>query len=346
MSAVSTGAYRTVSCLAAAALAAGGAPAPAAAAPGVPDPPVSCAYRVVELDPPDGAEVTARALNDRGQVVGALRTPDGALYPFRWQGGVLTELPVLEPAPDGWGLARDVNIHGDVVGGSDAGGVQHAVLWRQGRAIDLGAGFATAINDRGQVVGTRSTAGGELRGFIWERGRTRDLGIAGPTEPLDINERGEVVGWSGAGAEPDQRAFLWRDGTVSWLPSTGRWSRANAINERGEMVGTTSVDDGEPVSRAVRWQRDGTMTWLGTLPGGNASGAAAVNDHGLIVGSGNLVPYGLAEHAFRYRSGVLVDLFPLGVPAEAAHSLQGLDNRGRILTATRLYVPSRWRVCG
>ncbi|GID29829.1 hypothetical protein [Paractinoplanes brasiliensis] len=299
-------------------------------------------YRAVPLVGVDGERAGAFAMNDSGQVVGQFETADRALHPFRWERGRMTDLGVLETGPDERGMARDINAHGDVVGSSDRGGLQRAVLWRRGHIVDLGdlgsgSSYASAINDRGQIVGTSWTADGEPRGFIWQHGRMRDLGVGGFTQPLDINNKGQVVGWSGRGVEGPQYAFLWQHGTVTWLTTSTR-SRAHAINDRGEIVGSITDGTTEPISRAVRWLH-GRMTFLGSLPGGNASGAVAINEHGVILGSGNVAPFSADEHAFLYSRGTLRDLTLAGVPAEVAHGVRDINNRGQLLIAATLYIP-------
>ena len=62
----------------------------------------------------------------------------------------------------------------------------HAVLWQNGKAIDLGnlggdgksfGIFANGLNDYGQVVGASDTAGdASFHGFLWQRGHITDLG--------------------------------------------------------------------------------------------------------------------------------------------------------------------------
>jgi probable HAF family extracellular repeat protein len=301
-------------------------------------------YRAVPLTGISGDRVGAYAMNDRGQVVGHYEVAPDVLHPFLWQRGRMTDLGVLETGPEERGMARDINAGGDVVGSSERGGRQRAVLWRRGRIIELGhlgsgSSYATAINDRGQIIGTSYTVSGEPRGFIWERGRMRDLGVGGFTQPLDINNRGQVVGWSGRGVEGPQHAFLWRRGVVTWLPP-GRGSRATAINDRGEIVG--SIDDriGEPVSHAVRWHR-GRMTQLGALPGGNASSAVAINERGQVLGIGNVQPDLAWAHAFLYWRGTLRDLTPAGVPATVAYGATDVNNRGQLLIGLAIYTPVR-----
>lgn len=187
---------------------------------------------------------------------------------------------------------------------------RQALVWRNGRTTTLGTlggkydpSYAASINERGQIVGYSRTAMGE-RAFLWQKGKMRDLGtlpgakasfIMGVTRvgdmnfsnyhPEAINDRGQVVGTS-ATANGTQHPFLWQNGGMTdlgILPG-GKYSAQPSINERGQIVGTiSSLKGATTVERAYVWQ-NGMMTDLGTL-GGPSSFAAAINDHGQIVGS-------------------------------------------------------------
>src|SRR6266849_5364546 len=69
---------------------------------------------------------------------------------------------------------------------------------------------ASAINERGQVVGASGTASGKQHAFLWQNGKMTDLGTLGGrgSHPRAINGRGQVVGDS-ATASGKQHAFLW-----------------------------------------------------------------------------------------------------------------------------------------
>lgn len=104
----------------------------------------------------------------------------------------------------------------------------------------------------------------------------------------------------------------------------GRHSQAVAINNRGQVVGTsTTADPG--VTHAFLW-RDGVMTDLGTLGGGEST-AVAINDRGEVVGTSTTASG--RYHAFLWRDGVLTDLGVL--PGKANSRAVAINNRGQVV---------------
>jgi probable HAF family extracellular repeat protein len=107
---------------------------------------------------PPGANYSfAWAINDRGDIVGAVsgEWTRAVLWPAT--GGVV-ELGVLAGDLHSW--ARAINNRGQIVGSSTAtDGTSRAFLWRAGTMIDLGplpggtSAVASAINDGGTIVG-------------------------------------------------------------------------------------------------------------------------------------------------------------------------------------------------
>ena len=234
---------------------------------------------------------------------------------FVWERGVMRPLPTLGGNN---GYAAGANNRGQVVGWAETDFRDptciapqvlqfQAVLWGprgQVQALpplegDLDSA-ATAINDRGQVVGISGTcyrAVGALsakHAVLWERGQVIDIGNLGGiawNTPAAINNRGDVAGFSDLpGDDPDRpnfHAFFWtRRGGIhdlGTLPGDTR-SLAFGLNERGQVVGESIGSTGR---RAFIWQGGAMMTDLNALvPPGSPRLLYAndINDEGEIVG--------------------------------------------------------------
>ncbi len=247
-------------------------------------------------------EISGVALNDRGQVLASVGIgPDSALF---WQDGRLTRIG----GPGA--VVRGLNNRGQVVGYTQDGPTgTRAFLWQAGKMTDLGTlggriSEAVAINDRGQVVGwseSRRTAApgvaARSHAFIWEAGRMTDLGtLGGPLSfATAINERGDVVGTATTGIERSwgfvEHVFLWKAGTMTDIDPPGLGVRLGdldngsypiALNNQGQVL-TYRYCCGGPQFGFV--SEDATTTRLGPLSAKGWSMPAAINDHGLVVGS-------------------------------------------------------------
>jgi probable HAF family extracellular repeat protein len=211
--------------------------------------------------------------------------------------------------------ATGVNVFGQVVGYSlTTAGATHAFLWQSGKMRDLGTlggsdSFAMGINARGQVVGFSNLAGGPSHAFLWQEGAMRDLGTLGGVESQarGVNNWGQVVGVAGTPQVGVTHAFLWQAGAamrdLGTLPGDS-FSDANAINDRGQVVGESSSGS---AFRAFTWS-NGAMTALPGL-GGDAF-ARDINIRGDVAGASHLP--GIDFHAVLWHAGVVHDLGTLG----------------------------------
>ena len=199
-----------------------------------------------------------------------------------------------------------INSAGDIVGESGVASGSHATLWLHSGTgpVDLGLlpgstgalSQARAINPSGDVVGVSEYKPGFNYGFLWQRGTMTALlplnGAAG-SEAIGINGRGDVVGMSRVGSS-DVHAVVWRRGSTTPVdlggPSTTSQRYANAINDRGDIVGQMQIDSlGETHAFVV--PQGGTLQDLNDL-GPSAQGwvieiALGINNRGEIVGFGH-----------------------------------------------------------
>jgi probable HAF family extracellular repeat protein len=156
---------------------------------------------VTDLGTLGGTESQSSAINDRGDVVGFSRTAgDASIHPFLYRDGVMRDLGTLGRAQ---GHAVDVNNHGVVVGYvSDVfDGFPVAFIFDRTMRTLLPGGpccmFPSAINDRGDVVGSIDGLGA----FLLEDGKLTRLDQLPAVKatwrqilPTDINDRGWIVG--------------------------------------------------------------------------------------------------------------------------------------------------------
>lgn len=188
-------------------------------------------------------------------------------------GWMLVDIGTLG-GPGSYGAA--VSNNGIVVGCSDAvPSGTHAFVYRNGAMQDLGTGADTsggnscalAVNDSGVVAGRSAT--GEL--VVWNGTNIAKLGIHGNVAAM--NDAGAIVGsHTDSGVE---RAFLYRDGSVTDLGAAGSPGFATGVNANTDVVGSVN-------GRAFLYTA-GSLRDLGTL-GGNNSVAKGINDRGQIVG--------------------------------------------------------------
>lgn len=242
---------------------------------------------------------------------------------FKWQNGVMTALPPF--AGGTHSFATGSNNWGQTVGWAENGVKDdtcnppqvlqfRATVWGPGkhqmRELPPLPGdrvsSATAINDRGQVVGISGACSNAVGGLsakssvIWENGkptRIDDFGGIAWNTPMAINQRGDVVGFANrsaaVGVSFRPNAFLWTKGQpvrrLPLLAEHGPEARGQAlgINEWRQIVGT-SCDSAGNNCLAVLW-RDGVPANLNLLvsPSGTAvlTSANDIDNLGRITGT-------------------------------------------------------------
>jgi probable HAF family extracellular repeat protein len=263
-------------------------------------------HSLVSLDDPrSGGQ--AFGLNDAGQIVGTSPMDSGYDQAWLYSDGITRDLGTLGGRVS---RAYDINSAGQVVGEAELpDGTLRAFLYDpQGGMRDLGTlsgsaddhSSAYAINNVGQVVGQSHTALETFHACLWENGAVRDLGSL-PGYPYsaatDINDTGQVVGWSMSetlifNTPTPMRAFLCEDGVMRDLGTLGgTCAQALEINNAGAVVGWSWTGDDPETSRAFLYT-DGALLDLNSLlpPGSGWTllEARAINDMGQIVGVGVL----------------------------------------------------------
>ena len=309
-------------------------------------------YSITDLGTFGGAQSSANAINNLGQVVGRADLTNSSpvwAHAFLYTNGVMTDLGVLGtytsgPATVSSSTAFGLNNNGEIVGqSSTASGAMHAFAFNKGAMTDLGVlpgtqqSTARAVNDNGQIVGWTIPAGPQ-HAFLYENGTMSDLGTLGGTASFaySINNSGQVVGdsWLTSSGLSDT-AFIYSNGIMSALGALGAYPpiQAVAINSYGQAVGYAgAVNTGGPTVTRGFLYSNGSMTDLGDLGGAQTNVLpAAINNRGEIVGT--VSAYQASGRAFIYAGGAMTDLNTL-LPANSGWTLlhaNGINDSGQIV---------------
>jgi uncharacterized membrane protein len=218
-----------------------------------------------------------------------------------------------------------VNGKGTVVGTAFENGERLVFRWRFDGSVRiiLRNAFATDINDRGQIVGTRVCVNGSCPqyGFVWTPATgERNLGsfrpnainetgdmagmclttvrrpcaLVGGTRYVlssadgiatDINENGVVSGHLFATAERGARPFVWSRATGRRALDASSYDHglAEAINDYGQVVGALRNDAVDEVPPTVAVRWRSIGRITAVYP--DNTWAHAVENHGWVVGS-------------------------------------------------------------
>lgn len=242
--------------------------------------------------PPEGTYAQSSAVNDRGQVAGAIEgdeTHDWLSQAYWWDpSGAMARFDL----PDS--RAVDLNNTGQmaVIAAIPVpeDSENHAFLWTPGSApIDIGkVAGDVMLNERGQITASMSGPVSEVGmndcAFLWNPDTATRTYLGGGS-PSALNDHGQVTGMWWALDTGYPVVFLWdRDtgmtdlGTLPGMETV--WDPD--INERGQVAANTGNPDRR--SRAILWDPEAGIVDLGILHKGDSSGAFAINDRGQVVG--------------------------------------------------------------
>ncbi len=177
-------------------------------------------------------------------------------------------------------------------------------------------GYASSLNDEGQVVGRLGDKETATQAFLWSNGKLTLIGSQGGrmTIASQINDRGQVVGVFDPLTAPNsdgEYAFLWQHGHLSRILAPDVQTQyAEGINNRGEVVGEARF--GRLRSDPFLWQNGKTYQLIG------GSNARAVNDAGQIAGTAG-------NDAVVWMSG------PSSYQTIAKGDARAINNRGQVV---------------
>ena len=203
----------------------------------------------------------------------------------------------------------------------------------------------TAINDRGQIAGNGTNPAGQVHAFLLTPIPDNSLpsdAVAhqrapnhspqptaeGRTEPLTSSSKPEVPSAGRTAGRRESFRYAVTDlGTLG-----GDTSRANGINNHGQVVGEARTSGG--MEHPFLWDGTRGMRDLGGL-GRGAGSAKAINDAGQVVG--NSYPEGgglFEEHAFLWEADHGVkDLGTLGGITSNAF---GINKKGQVVGSSTI----------
>ncbi|MFO0892456.1 MAG: PEP-CTERM sorting domain-containing protein [Isosphaeraceae bacterium] len=279
----------------------------------------------------------ARDLNNRGDVL----LDSGVYHSYGPDAGKVTRPAGFRSEPGQYAAFTAMNDRGDVAGsGLNYGG------WNSNRPFVSVGGTATSIpsppvagdfrvvdiNNHGEVI----LSDHKGAAFRYRDGEFTRLGDANSLVfPRAINDHGQVAADVRQDEKSPPRATLFSDGkAIDAGTLGGSSSGAYGINDRGEMVGTSSRSAHDLVrpwlERAAHAfiHSAGKMIDLGNLDGYDfvEASAGGINNRGQIVGSTNLT-------AVLWESGSIYDLNTLlRVPtSQSLMTATKINDLGQIL---------------
>ncbi len=238
----------------------------------------------------------------------------------------ITELADLDPLHEEWSCTAFLP--------SVTGHICRGFMWQDGVMTALPTlggfqGFATSVNNAGQVVGWAETPVFDptcnppqklqFRAVTWDTKngtlkQLRPLPGDSTSAATGINDKGQAVGISGdcdiaVGQLSARHSVLWdKDAAINIGDLGGdAWHTPMDIDNAGDVVGFSNPRgvvgiDFNP--HAFLWTKAGGIRDLRTLPGDDNSQGLGVNSSLQVVG----VSSGAINRAFLWENGVMQDL--------------------------------------
>jgi len=233
---------------------------------------------------------TPYGINNGGEVVGSFESALGSFHGFTYSTGVYTQLD--DPNCNSSTFLTGINDAGVIVG--DCEGIPF--VYRKGTFTylnDANTVIPQAVNDQGVIVGWRAVLTPVLSSFVLVSDKVLRKSFQAPgctnTQALGISNSNVIVGTAVPTGGSTQQAFIEQDGTFSFYqypnaaPSLG--TIFSGLNQSGIAVGylnTSGVN--APPSLGFVYQNE-TFTSIQPPFDATSSGAFAINDSGVIVGS-------------------------------------------------------------
>jgi len=287
---------------------------------------------------PGGTFSQATYINDRGLVTGIADLPDGSQHAVIWQGGQIVDIgkPGLGGPNNG---AFAMNPRGQVLVQAESSTVDP----NQENFCAYGTGLAClpAIW-QGGVMRALKTLGGP-NGTV---GAINAAGIAAGIAETSTRDPECPLGKAPGGTGPqvlDFEPVIWQGDQVRKLPLLpgDKVGVAIWINDNGQVSGASGSCANTappPIAfgpHAVLWERDGTVTDLGTL-GGTVDFEANIGNNGLSLNNlGQVVGVSalkgnLTQHGFLWNRGSgMRDLGTL--PGDEQSVATNINDRGQIV---------------
>ncbi|MDN4061378.1 HAF repeat-containing protein [Massilia sp. YIM B02769] len=255
---------------------------------------------VVNLNLPGSTSNIAVGINDKGDVLGNWTTSTDQARGYVYSRGSFRQLNAVRGQPTRY---VDINNAGYILATStppttDPAGANPRGYLRapNGSYRDIGTlpypnptTQPEALNNRNQVTGeSGSLFAPEIPfyAFVWNNGVIRQLGSFGntPNYGLDINDRGQVAGYTSTETFREALATVWTHGRPQLIDTRPagdyRFSTAQAINNHGHVVGNSN-HLGPFIYRGKRMESLNTL--IDRRSGWTVDFSRGINDAGQII---------------------------------------------------------------